>query len=551
MKNNRRDFLKVATVVGAGAMTGGVIKSYSAGTEKEIAGSRYAQVSNMSGFSEAWTLQNFKVNTMTNNLQLVKWARDAGLAKSCLRQHRIYDYEPGHVRYQFGHYPSRKPYHPTEMDWKLLDIYCENGLGVVHVWWWSDMSGFFGKGVFEPINEPGLRQFIDECHRRKLKVIPYVSPGYMDINSPTYRPEWSRGIGHLREVFYDLDMLCPGSPGVRANFFSTIDRLMDDYGFDGLYCDGGVGLHKVGCVNQNHDNHIHFLDIPSEKKADVSSLDDKTRDKVHGAFVDLWNEFFSEIYSHVKKRGGLVVAHVGADDSPPFSEKCWDYHLIGECVNDALASVDKTKLFDPYVLRFNDWSQLITNRSQGSLTPNLELVPKIEHLSMAASIPYLQFPWLEDGCYGENEDIFNLSGIPWKKERDHWIEWMKEQQKVGLPPIMGASFAAGRDRYLRYLRIYRQMTEENTIAYLEIKAKKENRFPVTEAERCVSVFVNNSLWVAIGWLGTETQKVLVRSLKGSDKGEIVRLLPGTLTVLRYGDLISPPEVLKFSAGDTD
>lgn len=35
---------------------------------------------------------------------------------------------------------------------------------------------------------------------------------------------------------------------------------------------------------------------------------------------------------------------------------------------------------------------------------------------MASSIPYLQFPWLEDGNYG-------------RKNVDVWREWMKAQKK--------------------------------------------------------------------------------------------------------------------------
>ena len=113
------------------------------------------------------------------------------------------------------------------------------------------------------------------------------------------------------------------------------------------------------------------------------------------------------------------------------------------------------------------------------------------------------------------------------------------------------------DRYFKYLRIYRQMTKPNTIVYIEVhpvrcllsngvKATEGERFPLTEDSRRVSVFVNDSLWVAIGHLGTEPQKVRVRSLQGDDEGETVTLNPRSLTVLRYYDLRSLPEVIQFS-----
>ena len=208
---------------------------------------------------------------MRDRLEFLKWARDNQVEESCLRRYRIYDYEPGHVRYLFGHYPTQKPYYPTEKDWELLDLYAEKGVGVVHIWGAWDWLGLFGKGPYEPLNEKGLRRFIDECHRRKLKVIPYISPGYLDVRHPIYRPEWSSGTPHLKEVYYDLDKLCPGSPGWRTYFFSVVDRLMDDYGFDGLYWDAGFGL---GCSNPNHDNHIHFVEFaPFSKGKDMKYWD--------------------------------------------------------------------------------------------------------------------------------------------------------------------------------------------------------------------------------------------------------------------------------------
>ncbi len=478
---------------------------------------------------------------MADRLIFLKWARDNNLR--CLKKNRIYNYAPGHTRYQFGHYPTRRPYYPTEKDWKLLDLYAEKGLGVVHVWWWNDICGFFGKGVYESLNEKGLRKFIDECHRRSLKVIPYVSPGYLDVRNPVYQEEWSRGVGHLVEVYYDLDMLCPGSPGWRMYFFNTIDRLMDDYGFDGLYWDGGLGLKRPGCSNPNSDNHIHFIEISPEEKGNVNHLADAVKGRTNKSFAALWNDFICEIYVRVKKRNGLIVAHIGSDVESPFEDKCWDYQLLGEGVPDILTSIEKTKMYEPYVLRFNDWSHLITNWKDRDFTPRLELLPKTENLSFAATIPYLQFPWLEDGCYGEEENLFNIPGVSWKKGYDNWTEWIKAQKKAGFPPLMGASFIAGRERYFRYLDVYKQMVKENTVAYLEVKETKKKRFPLTEGKRIVSVFVNNFLWVAIGNLGN-SQKLLVKALEGEDKKEII-INQESLTVLRYYDLTSLPEVITF------
>ena len=97
---------------------------------------------------------------MSNNLHLVKWARDAGLAQSCFQRQRIYDYKPGCVCYRFGHYPTRNPYYPTGADWELLDMYRENGVEMLIVFEeWSDVCGYSGK---QPTDQ---RKRIQAFHR--------------------------------------------------------------------------------------------------------------------------------------------------------------------------------------------------------------------------------------------------------------------------------------------------------------------------------------------------------------------------------------------------
>ncbi len=478
---------------------------------------------------------------MTDRLSWLQWARERGLAARRRTRHRIIEYEPCHVRYQFGHYPARKPYYPTDEDWRLLDLYAQWGGAVVHLWYWNDWCGLFGKGVFEAINEPGLRRFLDEAHRRGLKVISYVSPGYLDVRNPDHRPEWSRGAPHLVELNCDFDLLCPGSPGWRRYFLAGIDKLLDDYGFDGVYWDGGIGPNRPGCANFEHDGHIHFVE------ADPNDLprDERLREAIDAGFFALWNDFLCEMYARVKRRNGVVVAHIGGDRPPMFEDRCWDYLLLGEGVPDVLASVEKTKDYPPYVLRFNDWSRLVTNWRERDLTPDFERVPEIEHMSMAACIPYLQFPWLEDGCYGESEDVFRIPGTTWKQDYDHWTEWLKAQKKAGLAPLGNASWIAGRDRYAQYVQLFRRMTAPNTVAYLEVADIPRSPFPATRGRRRVSVFLNDSLWVAIGNLESEPQRMKVAALEDPENSVTVTSAANRLTVLRYRHPNEPPEVVTF------
>jgi hypothetical protein len=175
----------------------------------------------------------------------------------------------------------------------------------------------------------------------------------MEIKHPSYRPEWSRGAGCLVEVYHELDKLCPGSPGHRMQFFCSVERLMDSYNLDGFYLDGGLGLARPGCSNKKHDNHVHFAEMSADEAVNADHLaDDVVRGKLNEGFCALWNEFLCEIYARVVKRDGIVIAHIGSDTPSPFQDKCWDYQLLGEGISDVLKSVEKSKYYDPYVIRF-------------------------------------------------------------------------------------------------------------------------------------------------------------------------------------------------------
>ena len=469
-----------------------------------------------------------------NDLTLLKWARDAQIKENSRHKLRISQYEPFHIRYQFGHYPTRTPYTPGEEDWRLLDLYAEWGGGVIHLWYWNEWCGLFGKSPFEAINEEGTLRFVEEAHKRGLKVIPYVSPGYVDTQNIIHDPKWSRNAAHLVELANDFDLMCPGSASWRKYFFENLAKMIDHYNFDGIYWDGGIGPNRPGCANPDAHDHVHFIEADPMKHS--KSLE------VKAGYYDLWEDFIAEMHSIVKQRNGIIVAHVGGDRPQPFERPWWDYYLLGEGVPDLLASIDRTKDYEPYVLRFNDWSRLVTNWREKDFTPDMEKVPEIEHLSMAASIVYLQFPWLEDGSYGEIEDMFTIPSTKWKQEYDHWTEWMKAQKKAGLTPLGNSSWIAGRDRYGKYLKVYRQMTKSNSVAFIEVKEQPQLPFPGSTETRRVSLFINNFAWVAIANMGKEDETVNVKSLDNNNSTTI-NLPAGHLTVFRYKNTVDLPEIV--------
>ncbi|MCF6175682.1 MAG: hypothetical protein L3J71_07940 [Victivallaceae bacterium] len=476
-----------------------------------------------------------------NDLTLLKWARDADIKQHCRYKLRIAQYEPFHIRYQFGHYPTRTPYTPGKADWQLLDLYQAWGGGVIHLWYWNEWCGLFGKSPFEAINETGTIKFIEEAHKRGLKVIPYVSPGYLDTQNVIHNPKWSRNAKHLVELANDFDRLCPGSTSWREYFFDNLAKMIDHYKFDGIYWDGGIGPHAPGCNNPEADDHVHFVNN------DPKDPDSYTPEAKAG-YYDLWEDFLAEMYCIVKARNGIVVAHVGGDQPQPFERPWWDYYLLGEGVPDLLASINRTRDYAPYVLRFNDWSKLVTaDWENGDLTPDVSKVAPLEHLAMAASIVYLQFPWLEDGSYGEIEDMFSIPGTEWKCETqyDHWSAWMKAQGKAGLAPLGNASWIAGRDRHGDYLKIYRKMTKNNSVTFIEIADEPQLPFPGSSEKRRVSVFINESLWLAIANMNSDSETVAIKSLDGSSS-KTINLPAERLTVLQYNNTCDLPATVEIT-----
>ena len=491
-----------------------------------------------------------------NKLKFLHWLKQNQIEKKYKRTHRIIDYAPGQVRYQFGHYPARVPYTPDEHDWELLDEYAANGIKVIVLWKWFDWTGLKEKRLYEPMNPKGVKLFIEECHKRKIKVVPYLSPGFIHVKHPDYNPEWDSGTPHLREVFYDLGRMCPGSQGWRNFFFEKVRMLMDKYGFDGVYLDGGF---SIGCSNTTACSHIHFKEFAPFAGLNPEGIDHETEAKLlykkmkndKGSnmdfFWDLWNEFLCEIYSIVKKRNGIVTIHFGADQKSPVKEKCWDYMLVGEARDNLVESAEITRFYDTYIVRFNDWSRLVFNPKTRKI--NLDIILDLEHLSMAMSIPYLQFPWLEDGNYGKKEDIYTVPGYDWKKSYDFWSDWAQVQEEAGYPPILGATFIAGKESYLKYLNLYKQMTTDNTVAFIETD-DLAIAFPGSTETRKVSVFVNEFLWVAIANLDKNDEIINIGDLNFSKDSQSIKINKGSLTVLKYSNTSDFPEVISFKNKST-
>ena len=394
--------------------------------------------------------------------------------ENCLRIQNIQNYQPGVVRYTYGHYPSRKPHVADEEDFSLLEEYSRNGAELIILWSWEDLSGFFRKGILEPVEENGVKRFVDFSHQRGLKVLPYTSSSFLDIRDPNYNEKWVRKIGRLDEAYYRLERCCPGSPGWREYFLRNLKRLFEKYGFDGTYNDSGFASPNMGCANES-DEHVHIF--PEEQEKDL---------------IILWEDFLAQIYSLIKENGGISVLHLSSDREIP-CKKFYDYQLLGEGIRDSnlKASFQKTKNYPPYIVRFPCWVSLIGNEKS---VPDLSKVPKIEDIIYAGAFSYLQFPWLDGGTWGEDEDIFSIPGVEWVSG---WTDWIKEQAKLRKNAPPGTDRITNKEKWYKMLKIYKEVTKEGTIVFLEVRGKNKFFKEKVPKDVIISIFVNENLYISI------------------------------------------------------
>lgn len=144
-----------------------------------------------------------------------------------------------------------------------------------------------------------LRYIVEECHKLGIRVIPYF--GY-EIS--TLSPLWQRygkrfmhmpaGGRERKWSWYrqppQRDFgVCFGS-GFADIFAEGVERLMEEYGFDGIYVDSAAALN--GCVNQDHG--CGFAE--------------------NGQIAPTWpvwelRKAFRKLYRAVDGRGGTVQLH--------------------------------------------------------------------------------------------------------------------------------------------------------------------------------------------------------------------------------------------------
>lgn len=430
------------------------------------------------------------------------------------RRHLIGTYLPGQASYQLGDYPSSRPYEVTEVDEAELQRLADSGVQLLQVMEdWNDLLRIQGADKFSSPNPTGLARFVEAAHRVDIKVLLYVSSGYMQYGDPDLRDGWTREPPPPPSLHWRLVRCSPTSPGWREYHARRLVQVLDDWGADGIYDDWG------------HRPARRATPYPPTAEEVVAWPDTVDND---AAKVDQ----LALQYDEVARRGGILKLHADLNQAPVGDHKTYDYLWVGENVGNLRSMMEETSLHEPYVVPAFDMRE-------GSA---------VEDHKYLYSIPFMQFPQVFGGkpLTGERAVV---PGVEYRDEdADPLLRSLRDYRRRYLAGDLGSSIYSvwelgddpdprTRTLWSEWLAIYRDLTEFGTRAYLDVT---ETSLLHSVPKGCVvSIFANRRLHYVLANFTTRPAEFALT-------GEAVDVRePGTPPRRRF---TVPPEALVVARG---
>ncbi len=398
-----------------------------------------------------------------------------------LRRHRIRDYLPGQGIYYLGDYPKRYSIRPTEYDYGRLQSLADNGVELIQIHEeWNDSVRHLGADKYSTFDPEGLREFISLCHHFGIKIIPYVSSGYFHELDPDFREEFAQSNNHCIDIHFKYRRCSAGSPQWRDYVLPRTFNVLDEYDFDGIYNDWGLDS--------------SYTVRGALKRPGMAEYDPEIEDML------------GQIYSEVKRRGGIYKVHCGHNDGVPCIDRVYDYIWIGECVRKLTPGIAKDYPF--YVVPCEDKHELKLGDPD---------------YYFAAVIPFLQFPLLT-ACgrpmdsTGLHEDIpyYKRDGSLGKGIEYLFREAVGEHRKAHPNgPFTYSLWSSIPDdpeeypRWCRYLKLYRPMVTRDTLAYIELRECASILSPLPERV-FASMFVNERTYLVVSNITENDYELVLR-----------------------------------------
>lgn len=394
--------------------------------------------------------------------------------KRYFRRVRVRDYLPGQVTYSLGDYPARIDAAPTEYDRVLLKRLAEGGVQLVQLHEeWNDACRLYGGDKFNAVNREGMKQFVALCHSLGMKVIPYLSSGFIQQSDPDFIEAFCRTTRRCRANYYNYREGSAGNALWRSYILPRTFEAMDTYGFDGAFNDWGYDGIKpgTGCLE-------FFRDYDPELE-----------------------DLLGQIYTGIKARGGVYKIHADRNNVPPCIDKVYDYLWIGEWVESSPIGVGKD--YPLYVVPCLD------RHRDPSVTQKAHL---------AQTVPFLQFPLLKHGRPLKGNNLA-LPGVTYYggDEEAFFGEVKNFAQSHPDGPHTYSLWSSVPDDpeelelWLSYLKLYRPMVSENSLCYMQLK---ESEYILSEIKEEViaTMFVNEKTYLAVSNLSEEPYTLILGDL---------------------------------------
>lgn len=406
--------------------------------------------------------------------------------KRYLRRHRVMEYMPGQVTYNLGDYPAKFSIAPTEYDYNLIKDLAANGVELIQIHEeWNDSIRHHGADKYSSFDPQGLKAFVELCHSFGIKVIPYISTGYFQVTDPDFREDFVRGRRIMESSHFKYIKCWAGSPTWRQYLLPRMFSALDEYGFDGIYNDWG------------YDGSGMAIERALKNGGDVADIQLPYDPEIEDLLV--------QIYTEIKRRGGVYKLHADLNNAPNCKDKVYDYLWIGEGVKDNKFGVGKH--YAPYVVPCRD----------GNHSTNDDI-----DYYFAKVIPFMQFPLLKYGRpltgRGIDEDIEYTMGA----EYDFRLRIKKYMAEHPQGPYVYSLWSTIPDnpeeypKWCHYLSLYKPMVTPNSVIYIELRDSKDIISKLPE-QVYATMFVNENKYLAVSNL---TQADYVIKLKNHWKDRV-------------------------------
>ncbi|MBR5543232.1 MAG: hypothetical protein IKU65_03970 [Oscillospiraceae bacterium] len=410
--------------------------------------------------------------------------------KKSTREFRINNYLAGQIIYFLGDYPNKMSIKPTEYDYNLLKSYAENGVDMIQVHEeWNDSIEKYGSDKWHSNDHEGMKEFVELCHHFGIKIISYCSASYIHEGSKHFRENFCQSKEGCTDMHYSYRQGWAGSEHWREFIIPRTFDIMDTYGVDGIFNDWGYEWHMSP-----------YIEIPPERRnyetVPLERYDPEAEDLIH------------ILYDGVKSRGGIYKLHVGQNNSAPVRWKCYDYLWVGE--NNFETEFGGGKHLDPFLVPCPDKPRL-TNWGAERFDADAYF---------AMTIPFVQFPLLTHGrpTMGRCIDVPGVTQYNTTQEDHlyHYFEKVRDfADKHPDGPYTYSEWSQIPDdpedypRWCRYLKLYKEMTEDETVAFMEIR---ESEDVLSEIPKNVFIteFVNENRYMVVSNLTDEPYELELR-----------------------------------------